>query len=158
MWGADGGSACVEIFGGGVCGSVDGAFRDNSYGAMSWPSSEGRAISVNMGKAAPTGNCDAMLDGEMALAHQNAQEQFEVDTASYAHREYIVPTAFGDCSWGGYAQVGCNRAGFTIGKLARLARNHLARLSRVCCPLQQNSSFHELMRPCPSQWTTTAGR
>jgi len=124
MWGTDGGSACVNIYGGRVCGSVDDAFRDNSYGAMSWPSSEGRVISVNMGKAAPTGNCNAMLDGEMALAHQKAQAQFGVDTASYAHREYFVPDAFGDCAWGGYAQVGCNRAGFTIGKLARLSRNH----------------------------------
>jgi hypothetical protein len=112
MWGTLADSKCHYIYSGQVCGSVADNFLASSYGAMSWPQTSGRVISVNMGKNVPVGTCD--VSTEMSLADSRALSLNNVDVTDYIHKEYFVPSVFGSCSWGGYATVGCARPGYSF--------------------------------------------
>lgn len=95
--------ACVRASMWGNADSVAAVVEEASYGSTTFPSHLGVIVSVDMGKATPSG-CDYQGEADLADA---AAVKMNLTLTSYTHREYFVPGLFGSCSFGGIGIRNC---------------------------------------------------
>ncbi len=92
--------------------NVDQLYRTSSYGQMSFPpDTDGDGAADVFGPFAidaPSNVCDYY---DWAYKAEAAADAAGIDISLYDHRVYIVPR-YNDqaCTWGGVANVGCNRS------------------------------------------------
>eukprot|EP00041_Stephanoeca_diplocostata_P017262 m.344272 g.344272 ORF g.344272 m.344272 type:complete len:873 (+) comp20644_c0_seq1:123-2741(+) len=86
--------------------NVNDLYNQISYGAITFPKSKGRVITVTVnGGLYSGGGCKFW---EIGLEADAAARRMGVEPNSYSHRSYYIPSNIGGCTFGGLGYVGCS--------------------------------------------------